>query len=147
MPFAVSPRSVVVCPTQGNNLKIKAGSHISPSGFNSTSGILCDMILLNDIKYSDTANTLELGPGCRWNDIPIYFKKNGISNVNVVGATSCEGVGVAGFLLCGGYGNKANQYGLAMDNITSIDVVTLKGEMLTANASQNSDLFRALKVY
>jgi len=32
-----------------------------------------------------------------------------------------------------------------MDNITSIDVVTLKGEILTTNASQNLELFRALK--
>jgi len=86
------------------------------------------MALFKDINYNDETKTVDVGPGLQWPDIYDYFKTHKILR-NVVGATSCPGVGVAGFLLGGGYGNKANQYGLAMDNIRAMELVTPTGEV------------------
>ena len=38
-----------------------------------------------------------------------------------------------------------NQYGLAVDNIVAVQVVLPSGELVTANAQTNSDLFFGLK--
>lgn len=114
-------------------LKVKAASHIAPRGFNDTdeAGILVDMGRLKEITWHPEANTIDVGPGLIWTDIYSYFEENNIP-YNVTGATSCQGIGVAGFLLGGGYGNKANQYGLAMDCIKSIEVVLPTGQVVVA---------------
>jgi FAD/FMN-containing dehydrogenase len=50
-------------------------------------------------------------------------------------------VGIAGLTLGGGWGNLHAKYGLAIDNVIGADVVTADGRLLTANASENQDLF------
>ena len=50
-------------------------------------------------------------------------------------------VGIAGLTLGGGWGNLHAKYGLAIDNVIGADVVTADGRLLTANASENEDLF------
>jgi FAD/FMN-containing dehydrogenase len=53
--------------------------------------------------------------------------------------------GIAGLTLGGGIGWLRRKYGLACDNLVSVDVVTAGGELVTASESQNSDLFWAVR--
>jgi FAD/FMN-containing dehydrogenase len=53
--------------------------------------------------------------------------------------------GIAGLTLGGGYGWLAGRYGLACDNLLSVDVVTADGQLLTASASENADLFWGMR--
>jgi FAD/FMN-containing dehydrogenase len=50
-------------------------------------------------------------------------------------------VGIAGLTLGGGFGHLHAKYGLAIDNVIGADVITADGGLLTANASENQDLF------
>ncbi|KAF9460239.1 hypothetical protein BDZ94DRAFT_1311698 [Collybia nuda] len=121
---------------------IKAGGHIAPTGFNATAGLLIDMSLFHNIHYDATTQLVEIGPGALYEAVYIYLAKHGRT---VNGATSCPGVGVAGFNLGGGYGNKSNQYGLAMDTIQAIEVVLPTGQIKKVSAQQDPEIFRALK--
>jgi FAD/FMN-containing dehydrogenase len=87
---------------------------------------------------------VDVGPGQIWDNVSTTLVN--YHNVNVNGATTCKNVGVAGFNLGGGYGNKSNQFGLAIDNIQAMDVVLPSGDIVTANALSYADLFQALKV-
>jgi FAD/FMN-containing dehydrogenase len=49
--------------------------------------------------------------------------------------------GISGLTLGGGWGHLHAKYGLAIDNVIGVDVVTADGRLLTANASENADLF------
>src|SRR5207253_2025907 len=53
--------------------------------------------------------------------------------------------GVSGLTLGGGLGWLVRKHGLALDNLVSADVVTADGKLLIASASQNEDLFWALR--
>jgi FAD/FMN-containing dehydrogenase len=53
--------------------------------------------------------------------------------------------GIAGLTLGGGYGWLGGKYGLACDNLLSVDVVTADGQLVTASASENDDLFWGLR--
>jgi FAD/FMN-containing dehydrogenase len=112
-------------------------------GFNCNPGILVDMALFRDINYDPTTTLVDVGPGLDWEDV---YNALCPLHVNVAGATTCQGVGVAGFNLGGGYGNKTNQFGLAIDNIQAMEVVLPTGEVLIADAQNNEDLFFALRV-
>ncbi|KAJ7454298.1 hypothetical protein B0H11DRAFT_2287945 [Mycena galericulata] len=120
---------------------IKGGGHIAPPGFSSTTGLLVDMALFQQVNYNAQTQTVDIGPGMLWQDV---YKILPLDRT-VAGASSCPGVGVAGFNLGGGYSNKTNQFGLAIDNIQSIDVVVPSGEVLTVSDTSNEDLFWALK--
>ena len=48
-------------------------------------------------------------------------------------------------LLQGGQGPLVGMFGLAVDNVLSIDVVTADGAFITSNPRQNTDLFWALR--
>ena len=49
--------------------------------------------------------------------------------------------GVGGLTLGGGFGRIARKYGMAIDNLESVDVVTADGQLRHASANENPDLF------
>lgn len=50
---------------------------------------------------------------------------------------------IVGFTLGGGIGWLVRKYGLALDNLLSVDVVTANGELVRASMNYNTDLFGA----
>jgi FAD binding domain len=63
--------------------------------------------------------------------------------VAVTGAVGA--VGVAGLGLGGGYGPLIGRHGLALDNLLAAEVVLANGRKVSASATENEDLFWALR--
>ncbi len=53
--------------------------------------------------------------------------------------------GIAGLTLGGGQGRLARKFGLACDNLLSVDIVTADGRLLHADEQENADLFWGLR--
>ncbi len=80
-------------------------------------------------------------PGCVWGDVDHATHAFGM-------ATPCgfiASTGVGGLTLGGGIGYLARQYGLTIDNLLSVDMVLADGSFVTASATENEDLFWALR--
>lgn len=58
---------------------------------------------------------------------------------------NCDCVGVMGAMLGGGYGRLMGEYGLMVDNVLSMNLVTAAGTMQTVTASSDPDLWFALR--
>jgi FAD/FMN-containing dehydrogenase len=63
--------------------------------------------------------------------------------VTTAGVVSHTGVG--GFTLGGGFGRLNRKYGLAIDNLRSAEMVTADGQVRTASADENQDLFWGIR--
>jgi len=59
--------------------------------------------------------------------------------VTTMGTVSHTGVG--GLVTGGGFGRLARRFGLSVDNLLSVDVVTADGDFVRASADENPDLF------
>lgn len=58
---------------------------------------------------------------------------------------SSSNVGVVGYTLGGGYGLMIRKHGLAIDRVREARIVTPQGDLVTASATENSDLFWAIR--
>ncbi|MFC1778102.1 FAD-binding oxidoreductase, partial [Pseudomonadota bacterium] len=63
--------------------------------------------------------------------------------VTTAGTVSHTGVG--GLTTGGGFGRLARRFGLALDNVHSVDVVTANGQLIHANAKENPDLYWGIR--
>ncbi|KIJ94567.1 hypothetical protein K443DRAFT_683637 [Laccaria amethystina LaAM-08-1] len=132
---------------------IKGDGHTSNANFSSTHGIQISMALFNKITYHNDSETLAVGAGCLFDEV---YVNEGLKKAsrNIVGGEDHQGVGVAGWLLGGGYSMKTNRFGLGIDNVEAYEVVvpgregeTARLEIVKRNDQEQDkkDLFWALK--
>jgi hypothetical protein len=120
---------------------IKSGGHSTNFGFSSTTGVHIAMRRFSEVNYDAKTNTVAIGAGMIWDDVYAALEPFA---VNVIGGR-VPGIGVAGFILGGGYGWKSNQYGLAVDNVKAFELVLPDGCVEEVTELSNPDLFFGLK--
>jgi FAD/FMN-containing dehydrogenase len=120
---------------------IRGGSH-NVGGFSMVDdGLVIDLSLMRWVRVDAKARTARVGGGCQWGDVDHATHAYGMA----VPAGVISTTGVGGLTLGGGIGYLTRKYGLTLDNLISADVVTADGRALTASASENEDLFWALR--
>jgi hypothetical protein len=121
---------------------VKSGGHAAFAGASSIEGgITIALERIDDITVSKDKKTVAIGPGNLWHDVYTTLQP---TNLAVIGGR-VSGIGVGGLTLGGGISFFSNIYGWACDNVVSYEVVTASGLVVTASASQFSDLFWALR--
>ncbi|KAH7403722.1 FAD binding domain-containing protein [Cadophora sp. MPI-SDFR-AT-0126] len=97
---------------------------------------------LKNYKYgSYSGPAFKVGAGIQAFEIYAAAKANGVTVVGGEGRT----VGVTGgYILGGGHSPLSSIYGMAVDQVLSMEVVTADGRFVTASATSNADLFWAL---
>ncbi|KAI0906251.1 FAD-binding domain-containing protein [Ustulina deusta] len=92
--------------------------------------------------YTEPVMAVTIGSGINANEATAFSDKHGVTIVSGSSGT----VSVAGgWSLFGGHSVLSPQYGLGVDRILEINIVTPDGEIRTCNSAQNQDLFWALR--
>lgn len=100
-------------------------------------GIVIDLSQMKGMRIDLAAQSVRADPGLTWGELNHDLQVFGLAATGGFVSTT----GVAGLTLGGGLGWLVRKYGLACDNLLSVDIVTADGQLLTANATQNQDLF------
>ncbi|KAK7424527.1 hypothetical protein QQX98_000492 [Neonectria punicea] len=126
----------------GERFAVRSGGHTNWAGSNNIEGgVTIDLGLLDQTKFDEASEIASIGPGARWRQVYAELQKYG----RVVAGGREGSVGVAGLLLGGGNTFFTAWKGFACDNIVSYEVVLADGGIVTADAVNNTDLFRVLK--
>lgn len=125
---------------EGVPISVRSGGHTGGSWTTAEGGFVLDLAEINSIEVSDDAR-VRLGSGAHWGDIA---KELGAHSLALSSGDTTT-VGVGGLTLGGGIGWMVRTYGLAMDDLVAVEMVTASGEKITVSAEENADLFWALR--
>lgn len=108
---------------------------------NIDNGVLMVMSNLTTLELNEDKSVLSVGPAYRWGDVYSFLEPENLA----VSGGRLSPVGVPGLLLAGGVSFHGNQHGWAADNVLEYEVVLADGSVSKATATENPDLFWALK--
>src|SRR5689334_10023904 len=148
------PACIVVCASvadvqraiqfaRAHNLTIavRGGGHNAAGLSSSEGGLVIDLREMRDVVVDPVRKIARAGAGATWGDFDRATAAHGLATTG--GAVSSTGI--AGLTLGGGLGWLMRSCGLACDNMVAADVVTADGRVVRASASENPDLFWALR--
>ena len=127
----------------GHNVQMRArsGGH-SYAGYSTLqNGVVLDLSRMRSISVNKAAKTATVGAGSQLIDIYAGLAAKGVT----IPAGSCPSVGVSGVTLGGGMGLAARAFGLTIDNLVGVQIVTADGRIRTVNKNTDADLLWALR--
>ncbi|WP_292552857.1 FAD-dependent oxidoreductase, partial [Mesorhizobium sp.] len=101
-------------------LAIRGGGHSLPGLSTCDGGLLLDLSQLNSARLDISAGTVEAGGGALLRDLDAATVPSGF----VVPAGVVSHTGVAGLTLGGGMGRVSRAYGLTIDSLIGVEIVT-----------------------
>ena len=120
---------------------VRSGGHGVAGNAICDGGLMIDLSLMRGVRVDAGQRIAWINGGATLGDIDHETQPFGlVAPAGVVSET-----GIAGLALGGGFGWVRGKYGMSVDNILGVDIVTADGELRHANASENPDLFWAVR--
>ncbi|KAF7970900.1 hypothetical protein HWV62_22660 [Athelia sp. TMB] len=142
---AAGVASAVKCAASaGVKVAARSGGHsYAANGLGGQDGsLVVDLKHLHSIKVTASSQKATFGTGIRLGDLALALYNNG---GQAMAHGTCPYVGTGGHLACGGFGFPSRQWGLALDAVTSAEVVLANGTIVKASSNTNPDLFFAIR--
>jgi FAD/FMN-containing dehydrogenase len=122
-------------------LSIRGGGHNVAGNAMNDGGVVIDLSAMRGVHVDVAKTTVRAAGGATWGDVDRETQLFGLAVPGGVVSTT----GIGGLTLHGGYGHLRRKFGLSIDNLVSAEVVTADGQVRTASATDNADLFWALR--
>jgi len=122
-------------------LAVRGGGHNIAGNAVTDGGLMLDLSPMKAIKIDQAKRTARVGAGATLADLDREAQAFGLATPVGVNSTT----GIAGLTLGGGFGWLSRRLGLTIDNLLSAEVVLANGEVVQASASENPDLFWAIR--
>jgi hypothetical protein len=121
----------------GLPLAVRGGGHSFPGWSVCDDGIVADLRMMREIRVDPEHGTARAQGGVLLGELDAATQQYGLA----VPSGIVTHTGVAGLTLGGGIGWLMRKYGLTIDQLMSVDLVTADGLLMTASLTQNPDLF------
>ncbi len=123
--------------TQGLLVAVRGGGHSFPGLSVCDDGLVIDLSPMKGIRVDPEAGTVRAQAGVLLGELDRETQSFGC----VVPAGFVSHTGLAGLTLGGGIGLTMRKFGLTIDNLLSVDLITAEGEFVKAGEHENADLF------
>jgi FAD/FMN-containing dehydrogenase len=126
----------------GLEIAVRGGGHNVGGRATVDAGLMIDLSLMRGVHVDRRARRARVEGGALWRDVNRETQQFGLA----VTGGAVSSTGVAGLTLGGGLGWLMPKYGMALDNVTSMDLVTAKSEVVRAASDEHPDLFWGARV-
>jgi FAD/FMN-containing dehydrogenase len=122
-------------------VSVRGGGHSVSGKSVADDAMMIDLSLMNSIQVNPGAGSAVVQGGAKWGEFDRECERFQLATTG--GVISSTGVG--GLTLGGGIGWLMGKHGLSCDNLVSADLVSADGAHISVSASQNEDLFWAIR--
>jgi FAD/FMN-containing dehydrogenase len=126
---------------QAAEISVRGGGHGVAGLAVTDGGLMIDLAPMKGIRVDPVRRTVWAQAGVTWKELNRAAAGHGLATTGGVVSST----GIAGLTLGGGEGWLMGKYGLTIDNLRAVELVTAAGEIVTASADENQDLFWALR--
>ena len=134
-------RAVSFARESGLVLSIRGGGHNIAGNAVCDGGIVIDLSRMKAARVDPVARRVTIEAGATLADLDAATQPHGLATPVGINSTT----GIAGLTLGGGFGWLSRKHGMTVDNLESAEVVTAGGEVVRASATENPELFWALR--
>jgi FAD/FMN-containing dehydrogenase len=120
---------------------VRGGGHNIAGNAVCDGGLMIDLSPMKTVRVDPAAQRAWVQPGATLADVDKETQAFGLAVPTGINSTT----GIAGLTLGGGFGWITRKFGLTIDSLLSVDVVTADGELVRASAADHPDLFWALR--
>ena len=121
----------------GLRVAVRSGGHSFPGLSVCDDGLVIDLSLMKGIRVDPYTRTARAQAGVLLGDLDRETQAFGLA----VPAGIVTHTGLAGLTLGGGIGWLMRKFGLTIDQLLSVDLITADGEFVKASEKENADLF------
>lgn len=125
----------------GLEISVRGGGHNVAGRAVCDDGLMIDLSNMKGIYVDPQARTVRAQAGVTWNELNLETQLYGLATTGGMVSST----GVAGLTLGGGIGWLMGKYGLAIDTLLSVELVTAAGDILQVSEKESSDLFWGLR--
>jgi FAD/FMN-containing dehydrogenase len=122
-------------------LAVRGGGHNIAGSALCDAGVVIDLSRMKAARVAPDARRVTIEAGATLADLDAATQAHGLATPVGINSTT----GIAGLALGGGFGWLSRKYGLTVDNLESVEVVTAAGEVIRASATEHPDLFWGLR--
>jgi FAD/FMN-containing dehydrogenase len=120
---------------------VRGGGHNVAGRATIDGGLMIDLLPMKGIHVDPSSRTARAEGGVTWAELNRESQLHGLAVTGGVVSST----GIAGLTLGGGLGWLMGRYGLALDNLRSVEVVTAEGQVLLTSKDEHADLFWAVR--
>jgi FAD/FMN-containing dehydrogenase len=121
----------------GIEVAVRGGGHSFPGHSTVDGGLVIDLSAMNRIQVDPGRRTVRAQAGALLGDLDRVTQPHGLA----VPSGIVTHTGIAGLTLGGGLGWLMRKHGLTIDNLLSVKLITASGDVATASATENAELF------
>ena len=122
-------------------ITVRSGGHSLAGLTGRAGGLVVDMSAMRGVEVDPERRTARANGGALLGELDVAAQTHGlVCPVGVVGHT-----GVAGLTLGGGVGRLQRQFGLTIDNLAAVELVTADGRLVRTSETEEPELFWGIR--
>jgi FAD/FMN-containing dehydrogenase len=135
------PHAIQYARQHGLEISVRGAGHNIAGNAVCEGGMMIDLSPMKSVRVDAAKKRAYVEPGAILAEFDEAAQAHGLATPVGINSTT----GISGLTLGGGFGWLTRKYGMTVDNLASVELITANGKKVRADERENSDLFWAVR--